>query len=229
MQHAQDLDPGGARHGVLRRRPRQHDRVRGAAVDRRRARVRARRRAVGAQRLPRDVRRAPAVRGAGRRPARPPPGVPRGHRDLHGRVGGLRLGGRAGGARRRSRPAGGGRGRHGADGVVAGADDVRARTGAQPGARRLGRDRRGRRHRRAAAGRADHAAVGVAVDLPGQPAGRRPAAGGVATAAPEGRREAGRPALLRRGRRGDRDRVARAPGPGDHGGVVAGAGGRRPC
>ena len=199
-------------------------------VDRRRARVRARRRAVGAQRLPRDVRRAPAVRGAGGGPARPPPGVP-------GRASRSSPSRRWSAARRiepavlvgRARPAGGGRG------VMAPTALSLLLTTFEPGPER---------NRALGVWGGIGGVGGTAGLLLGGPITQLWGGSGSSwstcrSASCCWRRRGGCSRGTPRGRDGPRSFdvagaatvtvVARAPRPGDHGGVVAGAGGRRRC
>ena len=141
--------PGRAGHRVLRRDPRQHDRVCRRLRRSRRSSGSRSERPVGAQRLPADLRWAPALRRSRGRPAGPAAHLHDRHRPVHGSPRSCA------GWHGRRRPARGpcppGRrcGDHGAHRAVARAGHVRRRPGPQQGAGHLGRHRRSRRNRRA--------------------------------------------------------------------------------
>ena len=194
--------PAGGRpvHG----RPRYRDRERGAALDQDRPRVLAAGPAVGDQRVRTLLRRLPAPRRAGGRPARTTPVVPHRPRRLHGGlalrgprlVGGVAARGALGpGARRGDRHAGG---------SVDPDDHVQRRARAEHRARRVGRGRRVRRRRRRPARRHPHGPAELGVDLLPQRAGR---GGGLRPRAVAPEREPRRKrALVRRARCGARHR-----------------------
>ena len=109
--------------------------------------------------------------GHARRPVRPAPLLPRRARGLRGRVAGLRPGPDRGRARRGPHRAGRRRGGDVRDHGRPHRDHV-PRPEPRHRLRRLGGGQRARRRGRPAARRAAHADVGLAGDLPGQPAGR---------------------------------------------------------
>ena len=161
-----------ALHGQPHDRAGHDDRERGAALDPHRPRVHRVLAGLGRERLPADVRRLPAAGRPAGRHLRAPQAVPDRPGAVHGIVGGLRPLDRAGRADRGAGRAGRGRGDRGGGGAVAGDDAVRGagRAGQGDGRDRVRRRRR-RQHRRAAGRRADRCAR-LALDLPGQPAGR---------------------------------------------------------
>ncbi|XP_021300543.1 collagen alpha-1(I) chain-like, partial [Herrania umbratica] len=241
--------PHGGVPGAVHGRARRVGGERRAALDPRRAGLRARRAAVGGERLHARLRRVPAARRARRRPVRAAADVPRRPRPVRG--------GEPGGRARRlpraaaGRPGGAGPRRGSALPRVA--DDphhvVRRGTRAVAGARRVGGHGRAGRGDRRARRRGPGGAAELALDLPGERAGRgadddRRAGGGAREPRPgaaAARRAGGRAGHRRAGgvrvRRGaHRDRrvvVARGLGRaarrgGDAGGVrgVAAAGHR---
>ena len=118
------------------------------------------------------VRRLPAARRAGRRPARPTPRLPRRRRHLHGRLVRLRPRLVRGGADRPARRAGLRRGDHLAGRALDHHDDLRGGLRAEQGARDLGRDGRRRRGGRRARRRHPDQVPRLGVDLLRQRPGR---------------------------------------------------------
>ena len=202
----QSAGPGERQRGARRRRGGPvHGGARRERRERRAAEHPARRRllraepVVGAQRLHADLRRVPAARRARGRPARSPSPVHGRHRAVRGRVARLRAVAVGGDAADRPRRAGPRRRAGLARGAVDHPHDVRGGQRAQPGARRLGRDRRRRRRGRPPARGRDRRAAQLALGLLRQRADRR---GGPPAGAADPRREPGRgrPRRLRRSR-----------------------------
>ena len=193
---------GAAVHGLLHGHPRFRDRGRGAALDRRGPGVLGRGSAVGAERLPAQLRRSAAAGRARRRPAGAPPDVHRRHRPVRAGLARRRTGGHERGAAHRARRAGRGGRDHDPDRAVDRDDDLPGGRRAQQGARDLGLDRRHRRDRGVAGRRPDHRRPRLGVDLLHQRARRR-RGGRAQPGAPAREPRGGRAAALRRRRRGD--------------------------
>jgi hypothetical protein len=183
--------------------------------------------AVGRQRLRADLRRLPAARRSCRRPARQAPRLRRRAGDVRRDVAGLRPGAVVGAAGRRARAAGRRRRAHRAGRGVDHRHDVRRGPGAQSGTRRVRGERVGRVQRRAGPRRRSHRRAQLALDLPGQGAGRGTGGSPVAARRRRGAHAVGAALLRRRGRAHER-RWPAAPCVRDHPARAANGGGGRP-